>query len=109
MSSELSRRFEALKRRMRDVAIKTAEEAAQKVLEEAQTRVPVQSGRLKNSGDSKLVNFTQAGALSSVYYNVPYAPQVHENGNSQGYKWLEQASFVVDFQAILKKNWEDSE
>jgi len=109
VSSELTRRLKALKKTMREVAQRSAEQAAQKALEESSAIVPVQSGRLRDSGNARLVSVTNLGAQSSVYYTAPYAPNVHENGNSTGYKWLERAVVNVDFAAILQKNWKESQ
>lgn len=109
MTSDISKRLEKLKARMKVVAIATAQEAAEETLQRAQTRVPVITGNLKSGGDAQSVNSSNRGALSSTFYIAPYAPEVHENPNGRGYKWLEFSAMEVDLAAILKKKWEESD
>lgn len=105
----LTRELERLKARMRMVAIVSAREAAEEALRLSQARVPVITGQLKSGGDAQIVNESTRGALSSTFYVAPYAPQVHENPNGRGYKWLELSANEVDMAAIVKKNWENSQ
>lgn len=109
MSNDITRRLQMLKSRMKVVAIAAAQEAAEETLRKAQTRVPVITGNLRSGGDAQPVSWSSAGALSSTFYIAPYAPDVHENPNGRGYKWLEMSALEVDMQAILQKKWEESE
>mgnify|MGYP002737485852 CR=1 FL=1 len=109
MSNELTRGLQELRKKMRDAAAAAVEQASQEALQAAQARVPVKSGRLRASGGSRLVSVTQMGALGSVFYGAPYAPQVHENANGNGYKWLELAANEVPFQEILRAKWEEQQ
>ena len=109
MSNHLTRELQRLKDRMKIVAIASAQEAAEEALRLSQTRVPVITGNLKSGGNAQPVNWSSRGALSSTFYVAPYAPEVHENANGRGYKWLELAANEVDMVAILKKKWEESQ
>jgi hypothetical protein len=109
MSNYLTRELQKLKDRMKIVAIAAAQEAAEEALRLSQTRVPVKSGNLKSGGDAQPVSWSSRGALSSTFYVAPYAPSVHENANSTGFKWLELSANEVDMVAILKSKWEESQ
>ena len=79
-------------------------EAADQVLDNADTKVPVVTGELKNSrtrdGDETVVVFG---------YDKEYAPIVHENPNSTGYKFLEQAiqEETINIRRTLKRKLEE--
>ncbi len=68
----------------RDGAI---EAVAKAVLERAQSLVPEESGHLKSTAGLRLEE-----ARAIVLYQAHYAPYVHEDERSAGYKWLERAA-----------------
>lgn len=70
-------------------------ESAQKLLQKSQERVPVQTGRLKNSGKTK---------GGSVIYDAPYALEVHERAG-RGFKFLEKAKGEVNILKIGKEKF----
>jgi hypothetical protein len=109
MKNELTRSLQELKERIRRVASEAALAASQEGLRLAQERVPVQSGRLRSSGDARLLSESRMESKASTFYTAPYAPNVHENANSTGYKWLELSSIEVPFEAILRAKWKESQ
>lgn len=109
MSKGLTRELQALKKQMREVAAASALQAAQEALRLSQDRVPVVTGKLKSGGKAQSINSSSKGALASTFYIAPYAANVHENPMGRGFKWLETSAAEVDFAAILKKNWEESQ
>ena len=106
MSKGLTRELQRLKERMRMVAAATALEAAQETLRIAQERVPVITGQLKSGGEARMQADSPQGSQATTFYIAPYAPDVHENPNGRGYKWLEMSANQVDMLAILRKRWE---
>ena len=107
--NDMTEAFRKLKRRMQVVAAETVSQAAQDALQAATLTVPVKTGQLRASGDWRLVRFTQSGAEGTLFYGASYAPNIHENANSNGYKWMENAANSIDLQAIFDKKWEESE
>jgi hypothetical protein len=108
MNSDIASELQKLKKQMEEAAAEAAKEMAQQVLQKAQETVPVKSGALKLSAKAELVRSSEREAQAAVAYDAPYAPDVHENPNSTGYKWLENASTLVNFEAIVKQKWEES-
>lgn len=80
------------------------DEAADQVLDNADEKVPVVTGELKNSR-------TKDGNETEVVfgYDKDYAPEVHENPNSTGYKFLEQAvqEETINMSRTLKRKLEE--
>ena len=91
-------------RRLNVAAKEALSEAADQVLDNADGKVPVVTGELKNSrtkdGDETVVVFG---------YDKEYAPIVHENPNSTGYKFLERAiqEETINMRRTLKQKLEE--
>lgn len=65
--------------------------AAKKVLNKAQGKVPVDSGKLKRSAKiSRTINENDM-IMAGIGYDTEYAIFVHEIPNRNGYKWFETA------------------
>lgn len=70
---------------------------SRKLLDEANTIVPVITGELKDSGHVEIISKNEA----EVIYDAPHAVVVHEKpGFSKGYKWLEIATGVLEDELI---------
>ena len=61
--------------------------AAESLLADANEQVPVQSGKLRESG-----HIEKTDQEVSVVYDAEYALEVHEDPNGRGYKWLERTA-----------------
>lgn len=91
-------------KKLNAAAKEALDEAADQVLDNADGKVPVVTGELKNSrtkdGDDTVVVFG---------YDKEYAPIVHENPNSTGYKFLEQAlqEETTSIRRTLKRKLEE--
>ena len=91
-------------KKLNAAAKEALDEAADQVLDNADGKVPVVTGELKNSrtkdGDDTEVVFG---------YDKEYAPIVHENPNSTGYKFLEQAiqEETINIRRTLKRKLEE--
>lgn len=70
-----------------DEARKGMRKAAETLLEDSNTVVPVMTGELKESGHIEETQDTVA-----VVYDADYALDVHENPEGRGYKWLERTA-----------------
>ena len=83
---------------LEQAAAAAIEVVAREVFEYAQQNVPVSSGNLKNSGSLSLED-----ARALIAYTAGYASNVHENPNSRGYKFLEQAMLEIDVEKRLEE------
>lgn len=75
-------------RQFQKAADNTEEELLKEILKRSQENVPVKTGRLKESGHID-------ESTSSVVYDADYAATVHEDPESNGYKFLESATKEV--------------
>jgi len=91
-------------KKLNAAAKEALDEAADQVLDNADGKVPVVTGELKNSrtkdGDETAVVFG---------YDKEYAPIVHETPNSTGYKFLERAiqEEAINMRRTLKRKLEE--
>lgn len=77
-----------------------AEEAAQRLLQASNQRVPVDSGELRDSG-----RVTVEGLEASVGYGAPHAVAVHENleaHHDQGQAKFLEAALLEEQRALLE-------
>lgn len=87
-----------LEQSIEQAAASAIEIVAREVFELAQTYVPVSSGNLKDSG-----SITLEDARAVIRYEAPYATEVHERPEGQGYKWLERAMLEIDVEKRLQE------
>lgn len=88
--------LESLKDDLSEGSTEALEAAAAEILERSQEYVPVVSGDLRDSG-AVIVEADQV----TVSYGVPYAVDVHENPNSEGYGFLLRAVEETDVEGII--------
>jgi len=82
---------EKIKANLKQNVQEAAKEVGESLFDEAQSRVPVKTGNLKESGNLEVAEDSVA-----ISYDAEYAYKVHENPNSTGYKWLERT--LIDAQ-----------
>ena len=84
-----------------DHAIKKAlVKAAEKVMNLSRSKVPVQSGTLRDS-----ISFALDGDTVSIGYDAPYAVSVHERTERSGAKFLENA--LNEFSGAFQETFAD--
>lgn len=71
--------------------------AAEQVLSIAESNAPIVTGELVSSGFIDL-----SDSEAAVGFSADHAAMVHENPNSSGFKFLENAIQQVDIQGIIE-------